>query len=281
MKKLAFMLPIAGLVAIMYLTGCTRNELPVIDSLDTDPAGTTVVNAGDTLTIMCTATDSDEDVLTYNWSADAGTFIDPTAGSSVIWVAPEQSASVSIICTVTDVDTLNPVADTLVIEVQNYFPMAVGNYWKYEGYFGIPATLENTIYSKEDMAGGKIRWHIQREFKWGALETIDSVLYYTTFKDSVWVYDPAEDAEYLAYHLPFWVDKTWNTGEGGTGTVVEIREYGTPAGGFDNSARVDLDLGSGADDRTLWLAPDVGVIVTRYYAGETVINFELIEYDLE
>lgn len=280
MKKLAFMLPIAGLVAIMYLTGCTRNELPVIDSLDTDPAGTTVVNAGDTLTIMCTATDSDEDVLTYNWSADAGTFIDPTAGSSVIWVAPEQSASVSIICTVTDVDTLNPVADTLTIEVQNYFPMAVDNRWIYEGQVVIETiTLETIVDSEENLGGGEVRWHITRTFDFSTPVPTDSFSYYTVKGDSVFFYDAAEQIEYLLLELPLWRAKSWATGTGSTATVTEIKDRGTEAGNFNDCARVEIS--GGLTDNTIWLAPDIGIIVQTIQVAIGEIEFELIEYDLE
>ncbi len=282
MKKACVNLAVAAVVFIVYLTGCTRNEPPVIDRFVTDPAADTLVTAGDTVKIVCEANDPDADSLLYEFEAGAGTFAESQDTASVLWIAPNHSGTFEIICTVSDGDSLYEVTDTLAIDVQNYFPMAAGNWWYYEGQLlGTIATLRTEVYSREELAGGKVKWHIERFFTWGEIQLGDALVYYAVFDDSIWTYDPGLKKEYLFLDLPLWVGKGWDTGEGGTGTVAEIREYGTSAGGFENSARIDLNLGSDETDRTFWLAPDVGIIVTEYRVNQFIFDLDLVEYKVK
>ncbi|UCD64109.1 MAG: hypothetical protein JSW34_01365 [Candidatus Zixiibacteriota bacterium] len=59
------------------------------------------IPAGQPLTLTCTATDADNDPLTSTWSANVGSFnIDDS--SCVEWMAPDTSATVSIVVVVSD-----------------------------------------------------------------------------------------------------------------------------------------------------------------------------------
>jgi len=44
---------------------------------------------GETLTITCSATDADDDVLSYSWTSTNGTFTGETSAPQVEWIAPE------------------------------------------------------------------------------------------------------------------------------------------------------------------------------------------------
>lgn len=73
------------------------NNAPVISSLTSN---TVSVSAGADATIACSASDQDNDSLTYTWSAANGTL--SGTGSQVTWTAPTASGSYTIYCTVAD-----------------------------------------------------------------------------------------------------------------------------------------------------------------------------------
>jgi len=106
-SKLAILL----ITAVLLLSsGCTlfstppppppppppSNQPPIINSL-------TAEKEVDTLSeyqVTCEATDADGDVLSYQWSADAGTI--KSEGSSITWVAPDTAGNYTVKVTVTD-----------------------------------------------------------------------------------------------------------------------------------------------------------------------------------
>jgi hypothetical protein len=73
------------------------NNAPVIASLTADSAS---IPTGAAATITCSASDLDNDPLTYTWSAASGTITG--SGSQVSWTAPAISGSYTIYCTVSD-----------------------------------------------------------------------------------------------------------------------------------------------------------------------------------
>lgn len=73
------------------------NHPPVIESLATEYHK---VRKAATSTIECTASDPDEDELSYNWSADGGNV--SGEGPIVTWVAPNAYGIYAITVTVTD-----------------------------------------------------------------------------------------------------------------------------------------------------------------------------------
>ncbi|TET22143.1 MAG: hypothetical protein E3J71_07085 [Candidatus Stahlbacteria bacterium] len=84
MKKSCVNLVVATVVFIVYLAGCARNEPPVIDRFVTDPASDNLVTAGDTVKIICEATDPDGDLLAYKFQADGGTFEGPVDANDIL-----------------------------------------------------------------------------------------------------------------------------------------------------------------------------------------------------
>jgi len=94
---------LAGLIlvtiaALLVSGGCVPNTLPVISSLVLTTEGE--INPGMTAQIECTATDPDEDELSYTWSADGGTLSGSVA--NVAWTAPELTGTYTITVEVSD-----------------------------------------------------------------------------------------------------------------------------------------------------------------------------------
>lgn len=73
------------------------NNNPVISSIDANP---TTISTGAVTTVTCTASDADNDALTYTWSAGSGTI--SGTGSFITWTAPASSSTYTINLTVSD-----------------------------------------------------------------------------------------------------------------------------------------------------------------------------------
>jgi len=276
----------ALIVALVFISGCSKNELPLINSLLPFPVSDTLVISGDSVVIKCSASDANGDKLNYLWTAQASKFVSSSNSPEVIWVAPSKSGIYQIKCSVYEtgkdpkMDTFAVVSKTLNITVQNYFPMSLGNWWHYEApAIGGNATMDIKITSKEELANGKTRWHILKTY---TLPTAtlpqDSFSYFTVKKDSVWFFDAPINLEYLTFHFPLYQKKQWNTGEGGLGKVNSIKDRGTEAGNFLNCVEVDINLKSKNKNRTCWVAPDVGVIVNETMVLQFLLKFELVSY---
>jgi hypothetical protein len=72
------------------------NQPPIINSLTAEKEVDTLSESQ----IICQATDTDGDVLSYQWSASGGTI--KGEGSSITWVAPDTAGNYTIQVTVTD-----------------------------------------------------------------------------------------------------------------------------------------------------------------------------------
>lgn len=285
-RFVVFIFPL-GILAI-WIFGCSRNEPPVIDNLATDPASDTIVTVNDTVKVVWEVSDADGDSLTVELTADGGSFSGTVQNSEILWVAPDYSGAFTLTCTVYDADTINKVTGTLGIQVQNYMPMARNNWWYYEDQVVIgTAILKDSIRSQEIMGDGGTRWHIKRFVDAPSIPAqTDTFSYYTEKGDSVFFYDISLDAEFLLFLMPLWLDKTWAAdGNMATGTVEEMKDRGTKAGNFFNCMRVELrDLANGQEDRTFWVASDVGIIEqTLEIPGvpDGAVEFELTDYGLE
>ncbi|MFA7123018.1 MAG: SUMF1/EgtB/PvdO family nonheme iron enzyme [Candidatus Delongbacteria bacterium] len=75
----------------------TANHSPVINSLI---ASSNSILEGDTIFLICTASDIDGDILSFTWEKSAGTIFGN--GDSVSWVAPNYADSCIISCSVSD-----------------------------------------------------------------------------------------------------------------------------------------------------------------------------------
>ena len=74
-----------------------KNSPPIIFEILAVPD---TVAPRDTSSLFCTANDPDNDILTYNWQATAGTIIG--SGAIVTWNAPDSSGSYTIRCNAND-----------------------------------------------------------------------------------------------------------------------------------------------------------------------------------
>jgi hypothetical protein len=75
----------------------SANHEPMIEALT---ATVQYLAPGATSEITCTATDPDDDPLTYEWSADGGVFTG--TGPTVTWTAPATAGQYTVACTVRD-----------------------------------------------------------------------------------------------------------------------------------------------------------------------------------
>lgn len=90
---------VAVILAVVLLSGCNKNHNPVIVSIRYAPADSTV--PGGTISVKVTATDEDNDALSYLWTATGGTFANATAESTV-WTGPTTAGSYTVKVAVTD-----------------------------------------------------------------------------------------------------------------------------------------------------------------------------------
>ncbi len=265
-KKLA---SITSIVILLYLSGCIKNDPPVINSLTTDPAADTLVTVGDTVKIICNAVDPNENEINYYWSSlDAGNLFGSNYQPEISWISPDSSGSYRIACTVWDQDTSIKPSDTLTINVQNYFPMELNNKWEYKAPVGIGfVNMDVTVTSKTYPAEGGIIWHLKRVFYTNPIVT-DTLSYYEIRGDSVFFYNEISKTKSLMLYLPLWLNKSW-----GTGAVDSIKNFGTDAGAFPNSMHVTFEDG-------MWLAPDVGIAKQLVILGVYIFEFSLTDYEI-
>ncbi|NLI99198.1 hypothetical protein GX441_11145 [bacterium] len=269
MKKLLLILPAAAVVALIFFTGCIKNDPPVIESVYTEPAIDTLITAGDTVKIICTATDPNENEIYYRWQVlNGGTLLAPSDQPEAFWVSPQESGDYRIECTCWDPDTLIKVADTITIHVQNYFPLDLGNTWNYKAALGLQTiTLEVSITEKSFPQDGGIKWKLKRIFKI-PVELTDTLSYYETRMDSIFFFNSSNSQKRLLCLLPLWVGKTW---EGAT--VDSLKDFGTDAGNFFSCMHVTYEDGG------IWFAPDVGIIKQTVMIGKDTLEFSLTDYD--
>lgn len=112
---------LAGLIlvtiaALLISGGCAANELPIISSLVLATEGE--IYPGATAQIECTASDPNEDELSYSWSADGGTISGSSA--TVSWTAPDELGAYTVTVEVSDGDDIAISQLTIpVVELNN------------------------------------------------------------------------------------------------------------------------------------------------------------------
>ena len=108
------------LVAVLFISGgCTPNTLPIISGLALVDQGE--INPGATTYIECDATDSDDDELSYTWSADGGTLTG--GGATISWTAPNVVGSFTVTVEVSDGDDIATDQLTLTVLAPNNPPI--------------------------------------------------------------------------------------------------------------------------------------------------------------
>ena len=97
--------PYSFLILSIFFFNCgdnsskSVNHPPVIESLTAEPD---TVNISETTRLHCVGSDPDNDILNYAWSALYGTFTNGSAGTRVLWLAPEDPGTYSVAVNVTD-----------------------------------------------------------------------------------------------------------------------------------------------------------------------------------
>jgi len=76
-----------------------NNSSPVIDSIIAEPDS---VSIGESVQLVCIASDEEDGSLVYLWDCSLGEIISPNENDSAMWVAPDETGYFSISCEVTD-----------------------------------------------------------------------------------------------------------------------------------------------------------------------------------
>ncbi|MDE0088810.1 MAG: hypothetical protein OXU23_24030 [Candidatus Poribacteria bacterium] len=130
-----------------------KNLAPVISVFE---AESEIVPPGEQVSIQLRAIDLEHDILTYSWSASDGEIKGDASGA--IWNAPETERKYQIQVTVSDGEK----ATTSTLDIQvwrirpgNYYPLAVGNIWRYRDAEGTQITFEIIDTIPIQLEGGK------------------------------------------------------------------------------------------------------------------------------
>jgi len=112
-RYLVIIVIVAVAIALaILLDTMLASHLPAITSLEAEPERVTPLGI---CQIVCTASDSDGDELSYNWSANGGEI--NGEGATVTWTAPRSAGSYNVTVTVTDGRGCE-VMDYVIIEVR-------------------------------------------------------------------------------------------------------------------------------------------------------------------
>ena len=95
-RCLAIMLIVAAAV-LLLASSCTGNRRPVITSLEAEAEWAAPLGS---IRVTCTASDYDDDELSYEWSTTGGSITD--TGPEAIWTAPEEVGMYDITVVVDD-----------------------------------------------------------------------------------------------------------------------------------------------------------------------------------
>ncbi|RKU09121.1 hypothetical protein C6501_15680 [Candidatus Poribacteria bacterium] len=141
------------------IVGCGPDEMenknfaPVISVFETKSE---IVPPGEQVSIQLQAYDLENDILTYSWSATDGEIKGDASGA--IWDAPETERKYQIQVIVSDGE--KTITSTLDIQVWrtrpgNYYPLAVGNIWRYRDAEGTQIIFEIVDTIQIQLKGGE------------------------------------------------------------------------------------------------------------------------------
>ena len=141
------------------ITGCdidepgNKNFAPVISVFE---AESEIVPPGEQVSIRLQANDLENDILTYTWSAAYGEIEGSASGA--IWTAPETERKYQIKVAVSDGEkTTTSTLDIHVWRIRpgNYYPLAVGNIWRYRDAEGTQIIFEIIDTIQIQLKGGE------------------------------------------------------------------------------------------------------------------------------
>lgn len=158
MKIVALVSVFFCICMLFMMIGCgideseTDNLAPVIAVFEVESE---VVYPGTEVRIKLRAADLNNDPLTYTWDASHGEINGGATGA--IWNAPDEELKSQIQITVSD--GVKSTTSTLDIQVWrgrdgNYYPLAVGNIWRYRGADDSLVTFEIIDTIQIEMADG-------------------------------------------------------------------------------------------------------------------------------
>ena len=106
------------------------NQTPVITRITATPRK---INLGSASTLICYASDTDNDSLQYNWSSSSGNI--SGSGSKIIWTAPATAGNYFISCSVNDGQG-SIVTDSIGVEVRDFSIVQTGELAAYYPFNG-------------------------------------------------------------------------------------------------------------------------------------------------
>ena len=302
------LLPLLLALSLLLILGCSEggreeNFAPRISVFEAD---SDIVEPGSQVGIKLKAVDIDNDELSYEWYATGGTI--QGDGLGVIWTAPEEERKYLIEVTVSD----GKKSTTSTIDVRvwrtrpgDYYPLAVGNIWRYRDdagnrvIFEIVDTIEIQVTSSRTVKS----YVLQKSSPDAGLEGIVNFSYLGhkiengivigILQHAQSVTSGTEDTILFApflplYNFPLIPENKWQTNFqakltpelfpiGGGADEFEVLSEETmmvPAGTFENVFQVQESFKWSIFDHPLdttlaqkWLAPDVGII--RFTQSQT------------
>lgn len=146
MRRLSCIWIVLLIFIITIIAGCDSdvtvngNLAPVISVFEADSE---IVLPGAQVSIKLQANDLENDILTYKWYASDGEITGDATGA--IWNAPDTEQKYNIRVTVSDGEkTTTSTIDIQVWKIRpgNYYPLAVGNTWRYRDSEDTQITFE-------------------------------------------------------------------------------------------------------------------------------------------
>jgi hypothetical protein len=186
----------------------------------------------------------------------------------------------------------------------NYFPLKVGNRWKYEGYATFQDTaattvdtisktkIENEIVGTAEINGKTVYTCVTKTTNYNFLPSIDTVItvdtsYFCEDKDTIWSYESLSDTTpQIMMIKPLEASKTWQQifdDDTVTYTVKTKETVTVPAGEYKNAWKIEVKTAGSTETQYMWYADGVGLIkLYAEYAGNyRKFWFELIEAEIK
>ena len=168
---------------IPIIFGCGENETgsknfaPVISVFE---AESEVIPPGGKAIIHLEAVDLENDLLTYEWSVDYGEIKGDSTGAT--WTAPETERKYQIQVSINDGEkTTTSSIDIQVWRIRpgNYYPLSVGNIWRYRDDTDTQIIFEIVDTIQIQLAGGNIveSYVLQKSSSGEGLENIVNYTY--------------------------------------------------------------------------------------------------------
>ena len=188
-KKAANAWSILWILLIGVAVGCGEgdpNGANLAPSILVFEAELDIIAPGTAVQIRLKASDLENDVLSYTWSATGGELTETDAGA--VWRAPQAEQKYQIEVTVSDgTNTTTSAIDIQVWRTRpgNYYPLAVGNVWHYRDPNGAEITFEIVDTIQIQRAGGETieSFVLQKSNKAEGLENVVNYSYLGTSVD--------------------------------------------------------------------------------------------------